>query len=203
MLVLTISTVYWQALRYEAPVGGKYHTVVDATLAMGLLRAIVFALFIYYYQQSRRQLRLASQTAAALRESERRFRAIFDQTFQFIGLLSTSGIVLEANRTALAFAGLRESDVVGKPFWETSWWTHSPELQHKLRQAIDRASQGEFVRFEATHPDRYGQVHVVDFSLKPAPDERGQIVMLIPEGRDITEQKHAERSCCGWRAKTD
>ena len=192
VLVLTISIVYWQALRHELPQAGNYHTVVDATLAMGLVRAFVFGLFVHYFQQSRSQLRLASQAAKALRESERRFRAIFDQTFQFIGLLSTSGTVLEANRTALAFAGLKESDVVGRPFWETAWWTHSSELQRQLRDAIDRASRGEFVRFEATHRDRDGKMHVVDFSLKPVPDERGQIVMLIPEGREITEQKHAE-----------
>jgi diguanylate cyclase (GGDEF)-like protein/PAS domain S-box-containing protein len=192
MLVVTVSLVYWQALRVELPRGTKYHTVVNATLAMGLLRALVFALMVYYYQQSRRQLRLTAQAAEALHESQRRFRAIFDQTFQFIGLMSTQGILLEANRTALAFAGLSESDVVGKPFWETAWWTHDRELQNKLRDAVARASHGEFIRFEATHPDREGELHVVDFSLKPVRDEGGRVVMLIPEGRDITEQKHAE-----------
>jgi diguanylate cyclase (GGDEF)-like protein/PAS domain S-box-containing protein len=192
MLVVTVSLVYWQAL-YDGQAQQKnFHTVIDATLAMGALRALIFALLIYYYQQSRRQLHLAAQTADALRDSEWRFRAIFDQTFQFIGLMSTSGMVLEANRTALAFAGLTEADVLNKPFWETAWWTHSPELQEKLRDAVARASRGEFIRFEATHPDRDGNLHVVDFSLKPVHDERGRIVMLIPEGRDITDQKHAE-----------
>ena len=39
----------------------------------------------------------------ALSESELRFRAIFDQTLQFMGLLSPDGTVLEANKTALDF----------------------------------------------------------------------------------------------------
>jgi diguanylate cyclase (GGDEF)-like protein/PAS domain S-box-containing protein len=192
LLVVTVSLVYWQALHHEQAMKKDHHAVIDATLAMGALRALVFALLIYYFQQSRRQLHLAAQSAAALGDSQRRFRAIFDQTFQFIGLMSTDGTVLEANRTALAFAGLTEADVVNKPFWETAWWTHSRELQRKLRDAIGRASQGEFIRFEATHPDRDGKLHVVDFSLKPVHDERGEVVMLIPEGRDITDQKHAE-----------
>src|SRR5437764_15380810 len=39
----------------------------------------------------------------ALSDSQRRFRAIFDQTFQFIGLLAPDGTVLEANPTGLEF----------------------------------------------------------------------------------------------------
>ena len=42
-----------------------------------------------------------------LRDRERLFRAIFDQSFQFIGLLKPDGTVLEANQTALAAAGLQ------------------------------------------------------------------------------------------------
>lgn len=43
------------------------------------------------------------QAEKARQESERRFRAIFDQTFQFIGLMDPKGTLLEANRTALDF----------------------------------------------------------------------------------------------------
>lgn len=46
-------------------------------------------------------------------DQERRFQAIFDSTFQFIGLLAPDGTLLEANRTALDFAGITVDDVVG------------------------------------------------------------------------------------------
>jgi PAS domain S-box-containing protein len=128
----------------------------------------------------------------ALHESERKFRAIFDQTFQFIGLMTVDGTLIEANRTALEFSGVEESDVIGKPFWETPWWIHSQELQERLRAGIKRASDGEFVRFEATHAAADGSLHYVDFSLKPVTDESGNVVLLIPEGRDITERRRAE-----------
>ncbi|MFA4877937.1 MAG: PAS domain S-box protein [Methanoregula sp.] len=128
----------------------------------------------------------------ALRESERRFRAIFDQTYQFMGLMTPDGTLVEANQTALAFSGIKESDIMGKPFWETPWWTHSEELQKKLQRAIQDAAFGEFVRFEATHPGADGNLHYIDFSIKPVKDETGQVVLLIPEGRDITERKNME-----------
>jgi two-component system cell cycle sensor histidine kinase/response regulator CckA len=130
----------------------------------------------------------------ALRDSRRRLRAIFDQTFEFMGVMTPKGILTEANQTALDFAGLKESDVIGKPFWETPWWTHSPELQEQLREAIAKAASGEFVRFEANHLAADGSLHYADFSLKPVRDETGNVSFLIPEGRDITERKRVEEN---------
>lgn len=129
----------------------------------------------------------------ALKASERKIRAVLDQTFQFIGLMTPEGILVEANRAALNFAGLKESDILGKPFWETPWWTHSVELQIQLKEAIAKVAEGKFVRFEATHMSHNGELRYIDFSLKPVKDELGNVVMMIPEGRDITERKELER----------
>jgi len=126
-----------------------------------------------------------------LSESERKFRAIFDQTYQFIGLLTLDGTVIEANKTSLDFSGTIEN-IIGKPFWETAWWSHSGRLQKQLRNAIQKAAKGEFVRFEATHPTPDGNLRYFDFSLKPVRDEAGKVVLLIPEARDFTERKRAE-----------
>lgn len=139
------------------------------------------------------------EAAEALRQSEkkydleRRYRAILDQTFEFVGLLTPDGTLIEANHAALEIAGVKESDVLGKPFWETPWWTHSTEMQDRLRDAIKAAANGEFVRFEATHPaSPEGEMHYVDFSLKPVKNDEGEVVFLIPEGRDVTDRKRAE-----------
>ncbi|MBU1424731.1 MAG: AAA family ATPase [Gammaproteobacteria bacterium] len=129
----------------------------------------------------------------ALRESEQRFRIIFDQTIQFIGVLTIDGILLQVNQAALQFAGVSEDAVLGKPFWETPWWTHSVELQEKLRAAVKEAASGRLVRFEATHTAPNGELHYIDFSLKPVTDTEGRVIQLIPEGRDITERKQAEK----------
>jgi two-component system cell cycle sensor histidine kinase/response regulator CckA len=130
----------------------------------------------------------------AQRESEKRFRAIFDQTFQFTGLMTTDGILIEANRAALEFYGLSESDVLGMPFWETPWWTHSTEQQERLREAIKKAAAGDFVRFEASHPTPDGDIHYVDVSIKPLKDDEGIVSLLVPEGRDITERKRTDEA---------
>ncbi|MEM9452283.1 MAG: CBS domain-containing protein [Cyanobacteria bacterium P01_E01_bin.6] len=60
----------------------------------------------------------ASQLETQVQSTEHRFRAIFNQTFQFIGLLKSDGTVIEANQTALEFGGLRREDVIHRPFWD-------------------------------------------------------------------------------------
>lgn len=56
------------------------------------------------------------------KKRERRETAIFDQTYQFTGLLDPNGTTIEANQTALNFGDLDREDVIGKPFWEAYWW---------------------------------------------------------------------------------
>jgi diguanylate cyclase (GGDEF)-like protein/PAS domain S-box-containing protein len=163
-----------------------------AVFVGGVLFAISFALAVHAALRARNRSQLAETMAAELQRSHTRFRAIFDQTFQFIGLMSTDGKVLEANRTALAFAGIDEAAVIGQFFWDTPWWAHSPELQVRLRDAVSRAAAGEMTRFEATHQAADGRISTVDFSLKPVRNEVGEVCLLIPEGRDITSLKQTE-----------
>jgi PAS domain S-box-containing protein len=133
------------------------------------------------------------QAEELLKQSEQKFRAIFDGTFQFVGLLDINGVLLEANRTALEAIGAKPADVIGQPFWSTPWWTHSPDLQIQLQQGIIDAAKGQLIRFEAKHFLADASFVTVDFSLSPITDETGKVVMLIPEGRNISDRKAAEQ----------
>ena len=129
------------------------------------------------------------QAESALAESEARLRAIFDQEFQFVGLLSRDGRLLEVNASALRSTGARRADVIGRPFWETPWWRVGDVP--RLKEAVESAARGEFVRFEVESLTEGGGSLWVDFSLKPVKDAHGAVQFLLPEGRDITSIKHA------------
>jgi len=128
---------------------------------------------------------------AELREKDLRIRASFDLSFEFIGLLSVDGTLIEVNQTAMNFAGIKLNDVIGKPFWETPWWNHSIEEQQKLKDAIGKSANGETITYEATHRASDGELHYIDFSLKPLKNDKNEVKYLIPEGRDITNIKRA------------
>lgn len=127
-----------------------------------------------------------------LRESERRFRAIFDSSFQLTKLLTPQGIVLEINQTALDFAGIRSSDIVGRPIWEIPIWTLSLNIREQLQEAIAKAGRGHFFRSEIDLLGKKGKIVTVDFSVKPVKNETGQVLLLIAEARDISDRKRAE-----------
>jgi len=132
-----------------------------------------------------------NQAEKALRKSETMLRAIFDQTFQFIAVLKLDGTVLKVNKTAMRFVGVNESEILRKPFWETPWWAHSEPGQKRLRKAVNEAAKGHLVRFETTHTAHDGKALNIDFSIKPVKDETGNMVLLIAEGRDMTDLKAA------------
>ncbi|KAA3653917.1 MAG: PAS domain S-box protein [Proteobacteria bacterium] len=129
------------------------------------------------------------QAEQALQTSEQKFEVIFNQAFQFIGLLSPDGCLLEANQTSLDFAGVPAEAVIGRPFADGPWWQGVPEHRRRLIEAIGQAAAGRFVRFETEHPAADGSRHAVDFSITPVFDDQGQVTLLIPEGRDITAIK--------------
>ena len=128
---------------------------------------------------------------SALQASERKFHAIFDQTFQMIVLLELDGRLIEVNQTALELIDGEEEQVRGQPLWETPWWAQVPEEQNRIKQAVAEASLGSLVRFETVVRPWHGQVLNIDFSLKVGKDSEGRDKFLIAEGRDITERKKA------------
>ncbi len=134
----------------------------------------------------------------ALVESERRFRGVFNQTFQHSLLLDSSGNVLLANQTALDFTGYAQDALAGRPLWKLPWWdtaTTSPEeIQSQLQTAIQQAVGEKFVRGEYKVKARNGEKATMDITIKPLFDEQGAPAMLIYEARDITDRIKAEEA---------
>ena len=135
------------------------------------------------------------------RERELRYEAIFNQTYQFTGLLDPDGTLVEANETALEFGGLDREDVVGEKVWDAYWFQHG-NAETVARAFVKRAAAGEFVRTDLEVQGVDG-VATIDFSIRPVTDDSGEVVLLIPEGRDITELKARERDLREERAFTE
>ena len=89
----------------------------------------------------------------------------------------------------MRLVGASQEEVKGALFSETPWWSNNPEGKKLLEEGIKKAAKGEFVRFETVHKSKDGEVVAIDFSLKPVFDRNGHVTYLLPEGRDMTEQK--------------
>ncbi len=144
------------------------------------------------------------QVQKALTESENRFRAIFNTQLNMVTLLDKDGRILEANKTALAITGYRNEDVIGRYFWEIRLWQNEEERVARVarvKEAIHRAAAGELIRYEGEICMKEGDIDVVDLSIKPIPGADGKPMLLIMEGRLITEIKKAENEVKESEAK--
>jgi len=124
---------------------------------------------------------------------ERRFEAIFNNTYQFTGLLEPDGTIIEANEAALSFAGIDRDKVVGKPLWEGKWFDSSQQTKDVAREAVETAQNGELFRDEIKIRGADEEAFV-DFSVRPVTNGDGDVTLLIPEGRNISELKEREQS---------
>lgn len=159
--------------------GAQDYLVKDQITIQLLIRAIRYAIG-------------RGQILKQLQDSERRFRGIFEQTFQTMMLLTPEGVVLEVNQNALNLTGAKQEDFLGLALWESEGWDYSESIQAWFKDAIETAAQGNFVRKEIEMRDRENATIWIDFSFKPLTDERGKVVMVIAEGRDICDRKKAE-----------
>jgi hypothetical protein len=130
--------------------------------------------------------------AEALRASERRFRVIFDSTFQFQILLGVDGALLEANRTVLEFGGVSLPEVYAAPLWHTRWWTGGPDRTRRLQEACAEAARGRTVQYQEEIQGSGEGTATVELSVKPIRGPAGDVVQLLVEGRDVTERIQAE-----------
>ena len=137
-----------------------------------------------------RDIRSRKAAERALVESEQRFRAIFEHALEAIAMLDPDGKVVALNdaTTKLLPAGV---DPVGELFWELPWWPTQDdavrtEAQAAMRESVQRCVAGEEHRTRAELTDAQGQVHDIDFSLRPVRAD-GETLAIVAEGRDLTQ----------------
>jgi len=141
------------------------------------------------YTAHLRDITLRKRKDDQLKESERRFRAVFDHAFEAMGLLSPDGTVLEINRAGrLMTEG--QTHLAGLPLWDLPWAGSDLEpddsARQRLKNAIAQAAKGESVRYTAELRRSDSDVRKIDISLTPVKDEFGHVIYIVPEGRDVT-----------------
>nr|WP_249815898.1 PAS domain S-box protein [Bradyrhizobium sp. 138] len=136
--------------------------------------------------------RIAERTAE-LESNEARLRAILETSNQYQGLVNLSGELLYANRTALDGIKANYSDVIGKPLWETPWFSATEGMSTLVQDAFHTALKGEAVRLEMRLRLPIGE-RDFDFGMRPVLDRHGNITGAVPEAVDITERRLGEEA---------
>ncbi|MDY6958130.1 MAG: PAS domain S-box protein [Halobacteriota archaeon] len=125
----------------------------------------------------------------ALRESEERFRQFFEYEPEFCYMISSDGIILDANNSALNALDYKKEEIVGRPL-DTIYPLQSKEM---LRNLFDRWKNGKEIKDEeiVIHSKK-GKKYTVLLSATAVKDKYGKILNFVSVQKDITERKRAE-----------
>jgi len=131
-----------------------------------------------------------SERAAALRESEERFRTAFEYSAGGMCLTGLDGRLLQVNQTMSDMLGRTKEDLQGTPFNDITF----PEDRAIGTEAIHRMLSGETpsAAFEKRYLKKTGEpiwAHVTSALFR---DSSGEPLHFITQIEDITERKRAE-----------
>lgn len=123
----------------------------------------------------------------ALKKNEKKFQALFNRSFQYSGLLSKKGYILEINKPALTLLQCEsKEELKSKHFWELLPGKIDGHVTLQLKNVLKIVNEGELVRSEIDFINNGSKI-TLDISLKPIFSDKKNVELILVEARDITE----------------
>ncbi|HEX9983909.1 MAG TPA: PAS domain S-box protein [Thermoanaerobaculia bacterium] len=149
----------------------------------------------------RRTLAAQEKAAAALRQSEERFRAAFNHAVIGMVLTDGAGCVIRANRAFEEIVGRSCEELVGR---DSVDYTHPDD--RSANSSYVRSVETEEVT-HATYEKRYvrpdGEIVWARVHLSPIRDDSGTMTALVALVENITEQRRTREELLETRRKLD
>lgn len=163
--------------------------VTDYVAQTGSTEQMVEKLF----HRTERAVRSAQRTVTQ-RERARQFDTIFNDSRTATWVLNPDGLLARVNQTAREMVDADIDTVVGEPFWTLPWWTQPDATNTDVHHLVEKALDGTFGKAVVPQPPYVNDPRVIDLSVRPVENERGDLVSIVVEGVDITERVDLERN---------
>ncbi|MCD4785476.1 MAG: PAS domain S-box protein [Candidatus Eremiobacteraeota bacterium] len=124
-----------------------------------------------------------------LKESEERFRSLFEYATEFIYILDMHGTISHMNPAAISHSGYSEEEIIGRCMAEFL----TPASRKKFATQFPMLKEKGTNRQEVDFFCKDGKIVTLDCSASAIKDEQGEIKYIIAFQRDITDRKQAER----------
>lgn len=146
-----------------------------------------------YFQDISERKRIESdrqQTEAALRESEQRFRSVFDTTAISMTVTSPEGVLLQVNAACCQMLGYTRTELLAKTCSQLIYPDDLESGQAQLQQLLS----GELTAYNVERRYFHQQGHLVWglLSVSAVRDEQQNALCVVYQIQDITDRKQAE-----------
>jgi PAS domain S-box-containing protein len=160
----------------------RYRNAIIVTSTIIVLLSLVIIILLV-------NISLRKRYETALKESEEKYRDLYDNAPDMYHSLNREGIIIDCNETEARMLGYRKDEIIGRPLADfltnESRQTYEREFatlrDHKELYGLER----EFVRKDGTTFPAVQNVFI-------EADENGQLIRTKTIGRDMTERKRVE-----------
>ncbi len=122
-----------------------------------------------------------------LRESEEKFKSIFDNAHDDISLLEIDGTVIDINKSGLDTQGYERSETVGKNILDFNIYNNPEFVEKVLKNIVEE----KFLTYETIAIRKDGTLYQQELNLNLVNLGDKQLIMSV--SRDITERKKTEK----------
>jgi len=119
--------------------------------------------------------------------NEQKFKAIYDNSSNFIAIIELDGIIAEHNKSVSEKLEVENPVTTGIYLWDIPWFLKYKSSRQALKDAVKKAASGVVVTNSTAfdlpnYPNRFMQ-----YSITPIFDENKEIAYLLGESNDVTE----------------
>jgi PAS domain S-box-containing protein len=129
--------------------------------------------------------------------------AVLDALMTFACVMLPDGTITEANAMACAVIDVPREALLGKKFWDATWWAYSEECRVTIRSFTEDVAKGRSINSEVSYQDGKGNIRHLEFSMAPVRDDAGVITYLVSSGRDIEERRIFEAEIIKARTEAE
>ena len=170
------------------PEHARLAETLAARAASAIQNAQLFEQSQHYVAELEARISERKRAEAALRESEERYRELFENARDAIYVHDLNGKYISVNRAAEALSGYSRDEILGRHFTDFVAKEHIGQVRNCLLSKLER--EGE-TTYEVEVLAKDGRRVPVEVSSR-AIYENGAIVSVQGTARDITERKQAQ-----------